>query len=91
MSAWGWGLLGIIYLVLLFTLAIMTFRKGHWVLGLIGFIFPILWIIGAVLPGRRRCLASSRTVEPRTSESRLSRATDAAPLCSSPVQPGRPE
>ena len=53
MSAWGWGLLGIIYLVLLFTLAVMTFRKGHWVLGLIGFIFPILWIIGAVLPGRR--------------------------------------
>src|SRR5262249_55795202 len=53
MSAWGWGLLGIIYLVLLFTLAIMTFRKGHWVLGLIGFIFPILWIIAALLPGGR--------------------------------------
>jgi hypothetical protein len=30
--------------------AIMTFRKGHWVLGLIGFIFPILWLIGAILP-----------------------------------------
>jgi hypothetical protein len=29
MSGWGWGLLGIIYLVLLFTVAIMTFRKGH--------------------------------------------------------------
>ena len=35
MSGWGWGLLGIIYLVLLFTLGIMTFRKGHWVLGII--------------------------------------------------------
>jgi hypothetical protein len=45
--------LGIIYLVLLFTLAILSFRKGHWVLGLIGFIFPVLWIIGAILPSRR--------------------------------------
>ncbi len=55
MSGLGWSItFGIIYLVLLFTLAIMTFRKGHWVLGLIGFIFPILWIIGALLPDRRR-------------------------------------
>jgi hypothetical protein len=48
----GWFLLGVIYLVLLFTLAVMTFRKGHWILGLIGFFFPILWIIGAILPRR---------------------------------------
>ena len=55
MSGSGWFLgLGILYLVLLFTVAIMTFRKGHWVLGLIGFIFPILWLIGAILPARRR-------------------------------------
>jgi hypothetical protein len=53
MSGWYIGL-GVLYLVLLFTLAIMTFRKGHWVLGLIGFIFPILWIIGAILPAHRR-------------------------------------
>lgn len=46
--------LGIIYLVLLFTLAILSFRKGHWVLGLIGFIFPVLWVVGAVLPDRHR-------------------------------------
>ena len=53
MSGPGWGiLLGVIYLVLLFTLAVLSFRKGHWVLGLIGFIFPILWIIGALLPDR---------------------------------------
>ena len=55
MNGWFWGIgLGIIYLVLLFTLAVMSFRKGHWVLGLIGFIFPILWLIGAVLPDKRR-------------------------------------
>ena len=46
--------LGIIYLVLLFTLAILSFRKGHWVLRLIGFIFPLLWVIGAILPSKRR-------------------------------------
>jgi cadmium resistance protein CadD (predicted permease) len=55
MNGWFWGIgLGIIYLVLLFTVAVMTFRKGHWVLGLFGFIFPILWLIGAILPDKRR-------------------------------------
>ena len=54
MSATGWGFtLGIIYLALLVVFAILCFRKGHWILGLIGFIIPILWIIGAVLPSRR--------------------------------------
>ncbi len=53
MSAPGLGiLLGVIYLVLLFVFAVLSFRKGHWVLGLIGFIFPLLWIIGAMLPSR---------------------------------------
>ena len=46
-------LLSAIYVVLVITLAILCFRKGHWVLGLIGFIFPLLWVIGAVLPSRR--------------------------------------
>jgi len=47
----GWTL-GIIYIVLLVVFGILCFRKGHWVLGLIGIIFPILWIIGAILPSR---------------------------------------
>jgi hypothetical protein len=46
--------LGVLYLVLLFTLCVLCFRKGHWVLGLIGIFIPIFWIIGAVLPARRR-------------------------------------
>ena len=54
MSGVAWfTTLGIIYLVLLLTLAILTFRKGHWVLGLIGFVFPVLWVIGAILPSWR--------------------------------------
>jgi len=40
-------------LVLLVTLAVLSFRKGHWVLGLIGFLFPLFWVIGAILPSRR--------------------------------------
>jgi len=45
--------LGILYLTLLFTVAIVTFRKGHWVFGLIGIFIPIFWLIGAVLPAKR--------------------------------------
>jgi len=55
MNGWFWGIgLGIIYLVLLFTLAVMTFRKGHWVIGVIGIFLPFLWLLGAVLPDKRR-------------------------------------
>jgi hypothetical protein len=46
-------LLSIIYVVLIVTLAVTSFRKGHWVLGLIGFIFPVTWLIGAILPRKR--------------------------------------
>ena len=55
MSGTLWAItLSIIYVVLLVTLGVLTFRKGHWVLGLIGFLFPVLWLFGAILPGRRR-------------------------------------
>jgi hypothetical protein len=54
MSGSAWAIsMAVLYLVLIFTIALLTFRKGHWVLGLIGFIFPILWLIGAILPARR--------------------------------------
>jgi hypothetical protein len=54
MTTPGWAILSaVIYLVLIFTLALMTFRKGHLVLGIIGFIFPFLWLIGAIMPSRR--------------------------------------
>jgi hypothetical protein len=53
-STVGYGvLLGVIYLVLMITLGIMTLRKGHWVMFIIGLIFPILWLVGAVMPARR--------------------------------------
>ncbi len=45
--------LGIIYIALLFTVIVVTFRKGHWVLSQIGFFIPVLWLIGAILPSKR--------------------------------------
>ena len=39
-----------IYLVLLVTLGVMTLRKGHWVMFIIGIVFPLFWLIGAVIP-----------------------------------------
>ena len=41
--------LGLIYLALLFTVASVTFKKGHMVLFVIGIFFPILWLIGAMM------------------------------------------
>jgi len=42
----------IIYIVLFLLFAGHCFRKGHWMLGLGGFIFPAMWIIGAILPSK---------------------------------------
>jgi hypothetical protein len=47
----GFGL-GILYLVLLFTLGLMTLRKGHWVMFIVGIFLPLFWLIGAVIPPR---------------------------------------
>jgi len=43
----------VLYISLIFTVAFLTFKKGHTVLGIIGIFFPILWLIGAILPAKR--------------------------------------
>ena len=40
-----WLGLGVLYIILLVTLGITTFRKAHWVMGIIGFVFPLFWLI----------------------------------------------
>lgn len=45
-----WSGLVFLYVVLLFTVCSMTFRKGHTALGVMGIFFPILWLVGAALP-----------------------------------------
>ena len=47
------ALWAIIYVVLLVTLGIMSIRKGHWIMFIIGLFLPIFWIIGALLPRKR--------------------------------------
>ncbi len=44
--------LGILYVFLLAYFGIKTFRNERWVLFVIGFVFPITWIIGGTLPPR---------------------------------------
>ena len=43
-------ILFVIYLTCIFTVAALTFRKGHWIMGILGIFFPVFWLIGAVLP-----------------------------------------
>jgi hypothetical protein len=41
------------YIVALFTVAWLTFKKGHIVLFIVGILVPFLWLIGAILPAKR--------------------------------------
>jgi hypothetical protein len=43
---------GVLYFVLLVTLGIMTLRKGHWVMFILGIFLPLFWIIGALIPAK---------------------------------------
>jgi hypothetical protein len=45
-----WGLLVVIYFVLLVVLGVTSLRKGHWIMFIIGIFFPLFWVIGAVMP-----------------------------------------
>jgi hypothetical protein len=48
-----------IYITCLFTVVAITFRNGHWILGVLGFFFPVFWLIGAVLPPTEKALAAA--------------------------------
>jgi hypothetical protein len=52
-SSGSYVLFGAVYVVLLITLGIMSIRKGHWIMFLIGIFIPLFWIIGAMLPPTR--------------------------------------
>ena len=45
---------GILYLVLLVTLGILSIRKGHWVMFIVGIFIPLFWLIGALMPPKTR-------------------------------------
>jgi hypothetical protein len=48
------ALWSILYFVLLVTLGVISIRKGHWVMFIIGLFLPLFWFIGALLPRRVR-------------------------------------
>ena len=50
---WWFTGVGIIYVVLLITLGILSIRKGHWVMFIVGLFLPIFWLIGALMQARR--------------------------------------
>jgi hypothetical protein len=45
---WG-GLLGLIWLACLVSAGVLTWKNGHKFLFFLGFILPLLWIVGAIL------------------------------------------
>ena len=49
----------VIYITCLFTIVAVTFRNGHWILGILGFFLPVFWLIGAVLPPTEKALAAA--------------------------------
>jgi hypothetical protein len=50
MSTFLWFLLAVVYLTALVSLGVTTLRKGHTFLFIVGIIFPLLWIMGALMP-----------------------------------------
>ncbi len=42
--------LGILYFVLLVVLGVRTFQNKHYFLFAFGFVIPVIWIVGAMLP-----------------------------------------
>jgi hypothetical protein len=41
-----------LYIMCIFTVCMLTFKKGHMWLGILGIFFPFLWLIGAILPAK---------------------------------------
>jgi len=51
----GWlfsAMFWILYIVAIFTVCMLTFQKGHTLLGILGIFLPFLWLIGAILPAK---------------------------------------
>jgi len=53
MSTSGVVLLGALYVVLFFVLGLMSIRKGHWIMFIVGIFLPLFWVIGALMPPTR--------------------------------------
>ncbi len=57
------SVLAVIYLTCIFTVAAITFRNGHWLLGILGIFFPVLWLIGVVIPPTSEAVVEATLTE----------------------------
>ena len=57
---WYWfgGLLAIVWISLLLVMGLSTYAKGHKALFWFGIIFPVLWVIGALMAPRDEAAAA---------------------------------
>jgi hypothetical protein len=60
MSTLLWFLFAAVYLAALVSLGMATLRKGHIVLFCVGIIFPVLWIVGALIGPSPSAAAGAR-------------------------------
>ena len=56
-------MLSVIYLACIFTVAGVTFRNGHWILGILGIFFPVFWLIGVILPPTEKVVLEEAALE----------------------------
>jgi hypothetical protein len=63
MSTLLWILLVGLYIACFVILGVATFRKGHYFLFWVGIIFPILWIIGALMAPTPAAMERERSAE----------------------------
>ena len=61
MSTFVWITLAVLYVTAVFTIALATLRKGHTALFWFGFLFPVLWIVGALMEPTPRVAAAEAT------------------------------
>jgi hypothetical protein len=52
------GFLALIWITMLVFFGIETLRKGHWVMFTVGIVFPILWVMGALIGPTARAQAA---------------------------------
>jgi hypothetical protein len=54
---WGIGIGAFLYVLLLIIFGLGLAYKGRWLLFIIGFVFPLVWIIGYVVYARKPATA----------------------------------
>jgi len=52
------GFLALIWITMLVFFGIETLRKGHWVMFTVGIVFPLLWVMGALIGPTARAQAA---------------------------------